>query len=161
MHISPSGSPQEPSFSIPSDAAMKRQKMRRIAKKLGEGVPVHLVFPPTDESDEDEVFVDSPSSSYTTASYHSSSSASLSSTSENESEESTEEARSWEDLMWERQTARRSKFARASTAFSRRYVVHYHDEDGIHGRSEETFGVLPFRKFTSIPEEDAGIGYAI
>ena len=34
---------------------MRRQKMARLRKRLGEDVPVHLVFPPTiDEDSEDE-----------------------------------------------------------------------------------------------------------
>ena len=37
--------------------------MKRLAKKFGEGVPVHLVFPSTVETDEEETVVDSPSSS--------------------------------------------------------------------------------------------------
>jgi len=136
--------------------------MRRIAKKLGEGVPVHLIFPPTLESDEEEVFVESPTSTCVPC-HAARSSTSLSSASDRGSEESAGEARSWEekDLLWGRQTTRRSKFARASTVLSGQYVVHYHDEDGVHGRSEETFGMLPCGKFAPIMEEDVGIGYAM
>ncbi|EKM53221.1 uncharacterized protein PHACADRAFT_259423 [Phanerochaete carnosa HHB-10118-sp] len=160
---SPGSSPREPTFSISSDTTLKRQKMRRIAKKLGEGVPVHLVFPPTAESDEDEVFVDSPMSTCAPHYRYPSASASVSSASDRGSEESADETRSWEEkhLLWEKQTTRRSKFARASTVLSGRYVVHYHDEDGVHGRGDETFGILPCGKFAAIPEEDGGIGYAL
>ena len=42
----------EPNFTIPSEAAMRRAKMDRVRKLLGEGVPVHLVFP--NESCHDE-----------------------------------------------------------------------------------------------------------
>ncbi|GJE92395.1 hypothetical protein PsYK624_085490 [Phanerochaete sordida] len=143
-HTSPGGSPHAPAFSIASDAALRRQKMRRLARRLGEGVPVHLVFPPaTDSDDEDGVFVESPTSTCTPCER-----ASLEST----SEESLDER----GALWERQTSRRSKFARASAA-GPQYVVHYRDE-GVHGR-EEVFGMLPCGKFAPIPEEE-GIGYA-
>ena len=138
---SPEGSPVAPSFAIQTDAALRRQKMRRLAKKLGEGVPVHLVFPPGIESDEDEVFVDSPSSS------------SCSSTIASEESRSSWESK---DVLWEKQTARRSKFVnpvRSSAVISGRYVVHYHEVDGTHGDGEETFGGLGYKFFSPIPEE--------
>ncbi|KAI0674364.1 hypothetical protein C8Q78DRAFT_928819, partial [Trametes maxima] len=56
-----------PSFSIPSDAALRREKMRRLRKKLGDNVPSDLVFgpsPPESESDseEDSPLITSPTS---------------------------------------------------------------------------------------------------
>ncbi|OBZ77365.1 hypothetical protein A0H81_01854 [Grifola frondosa] len=52
----PLESPTEPSFNIPSQASMRREKMQRLTKKLGENIPIDLVFPPTPavESDSDE-----------------------------------------------------------------------------------------------------------
>lgn len=149
---SPGGSPQEPSFGIASDAALRRQKMRRLARRLGEGVPVHLVFPPNTESDEDEVLIDSPTSTCVPAAL--SSKDSMSSMS---SEESGDRQADEREAMWERQTSRRSRFARASAVVSEQYVVHYCDEDGMHGRGGETFGILPCGKFAPIPEEEDGI----
>ncbi|TCD69605.1 hypothetical protein EIP91_007028 [Steccherinum ochraceum] len=49
-----------PQFTIPSDAALRRQKMRRLKRKLGDNIPVHLVFPPIMESDEEDVIIHSP-----------------------------------------------------------------------------------------------------
>jgi len=49
-----------PAFTIPSDAALRREKMRRLKRKLGEHIPVHLVFPPIAESDEEDVWIHSP-----------------------------------------------------------------------------------------------------
>ncbi|KAI0084616.1 hypothetical protein BDY19DRAFT_997531 [Irpex rosettiformis] len=125
--------PSTPSFNITSDAAMRRQKMRRLAKKFGEGVPLHLVFPPTTESDDEEVLVDSPVSDVSSHSSVTSSSG--------ESER---------DLLWEKHTARRSKFVEppkvAATVANRRYIVHYKDTSGAHGQE----GGL---KCTTIPEE--------
>ncbi|KAI0685826.1 hypothetical protein BC835DRAFT_1420892 [Cytidiella melzeri] len=122
--------PSTPTFNITSEAAMRRQKMRRLAKKFGEGVPVHLVFPPTIESDdeEEEVLVDSPTSSRSSCD-------------------------SEKELLWEKHTARRSRFVdppKTSVVTSGRYVVHYQDLSGVHGLSGETFGGL---KCTTIPEE--------
>ncbi|KAI0794799.1 hypothetical protein C8Q75DRAFT_803651 [Abortiporus biennis] len=62
--------PAEPGFIIPTEASLKRDKMRRLKKKLGEGVPVDLVFPPVAYTDDDvqvgqeeeNVLVDLPSS---------------------------------------------------------------------------------------------------
>ncbi|KAI0339311.1 hypothetical protein BDW22DRAFT_1487083 [Trametopsis cervina] len=119
--------PSPPSFSIPSEASMRRQKMRRLAKKFGEGVPVHLVFPSTIESDED----DSPV-------------------------ETRAECDTEKELQWEKHTARRSRFVdkpKTSTVSSGRYVVHYQDTSGLHGYSAETFGGLHCGAITTIPEE--------
>ncbi|KAI0372012.1 hypothetical protein BV20DRAFT_1034880 [Pilatotrama ljubarskyi] len=56
-----------PSFSIPSDAAVRREKMRRLRRRLGDNVPTELVFPsfPEDsdsESEEDSPLVSTPTS---------------------------------------------------------------------------------------------------
>lgn len=112
---------------------MRRQKMQRLTKKLGEGVPVHLVFPPTVESDDEEVIIDSPTSS-------SSSPCDL----------------SWKDPVWERYVARRSRFAqpsKSSSVVTSRYVVHYHNLSGMHGHGSETFQGLKCGDITTIPEE--------
>ncbi|KAL5483593.1 hypothetical protein ACEPAI_8825 [Sanghuangporus weigelae] len=54
----------EPSFRIPSATKMKREKMARVCKLLGEDVPVHLVFPVSRPDDPAEDFLSSsPSSS--------------------------------------------------------------------------------------------------
>lgn len=148
----PGGSPRDPTFAIPSAAALRRRKMRKLAKTLGEGVPVHLVFPPTAESDDEEVLVGSPAS----ASAASLSSASASSCATPVDEE---EGYGWEakEELWGRQTAARSKFAgapeRAALLAGGRYVVHYRDAGGVHGRGEETFGGFNCRTFAPIPEE--------
>ncbi|CDO70617.1 hypothetical protein BN946_scf184748.g14 [Trametes cinnabarina] len=54
-----------PTFTIPSDAAMRREKMRRLRRKLGDNVPVDLVFssPEESESEEDSPLVSTPTSS--------------------------------------------------------------------------------------------------
>lgn len=49
-----------PSFSIPSAASMRREKMRRVRKMLGDGVPTDLVFPSSHEESESESEEDSP-----------------------------------------------------------------------------------------------------
>ncbi|TFK78667.1 hypothetical protein K466DRAFT_506934, partial [Polyporus arcularius HHB13444] len=59
------GSYEPPSFSIPSDAAMRREKMRRVRKMLGDGVPSDLVFPSSSEesdSEEDSPLLSTPTS---------------------------------------------------------------------------------------------------
>ncbi|KAI0693925.1 hypothetical protein C8T65DRAFT_744545 [Cerioporus squamosus] len=59
------GSYEPPSFSIPSDAAMRREKMRRVRKMLGDGVPSDLVFPSSPEesdSEEDSPLLSTPTS---------------------------------------------------------------------------------------------------
>ncbi|KZT12639.1 uncharacterized protein LAESUDRAFT_739990 [Laetiporus sulphureus 93-53] len=54
--VSAPDSPGAPAFNITSDAAMRRNKMLRLTRKLGEGVPVDLVFPQqTDADSEDEI----------------------------------------------------------------------------------------------------------
>jgi hypothetical protein len=118
---------------------MRRQKMRRLAKKLGEDVPVHLVFPPTIESDEEEVLVDSPVSSSSSSSVWSSSSPI----------HDVEER----ELLWGKYTTRRSRFVeppKTSVVTNGRYIVHYQDTSGVHGFSAETFMGLGC---TAIPEE--------
>jgi len=40
--------PGAPSFDIPSEATMRRAKMERLKRKLGDEVPAHLVFPSDD-----------------------------------------------------------------------------------------------------------------
>ncbi|EJF63739.1 hypothetical protein BD309DRAFT_948459 [Dichomitus squalens] len=45
---------EPPTFYIPSDAAMRREKMRRVRKMLGDGVPHDLVFPSSPEESESE-----------------------------------------------------------------------------------------------------------
>ncbi|KAI0746843.1 hypothetical protein C8Q80DRAFT_1271677 [Daedaleopsis nitida] len=49
-----------PSFSLPSEAAMRREKMRRVRKMLGDGVPTDLVFPSSPEESESDSEEDSP-----------------------------------------------------------------------------------------------------
>ena len=54
-----------PSFSIPSEASMRREKMRRVRKMLGDGVPADLVFPSSpeeSESEEDSPLIPTPTS---------------------------------------------------------------------------------------------------
>lgn len=54
-----------PSFSIPSDAAVRREKMRRLRRRLGENVPADLVFPSSPEesdSEEDSPLLSTPTS---------------------------------------------------------------------------------------------------
>ncbi|KAI9063575.1 hypothetical protein FKP32DRAFT_1611720 [Trametes sanguinea] len=53
-----------PSFTIPSEAATRREKMRRLRKKLGDNVPVDLVFssPDESESEEDSPLISTPTS---------------------------------------------------------------------------------------------------
>ncbi|KAI8986915.1 hypothetical protein BD414DRAFT_415740 [Trametes punicea] len=43
-----------PSFTIPSDASTRREKMRRLRRKLGDDVPADLVFPSPEESESEE-----------------------------------------------------------------------------------------------------------
>lgn len=120
--------------------------MKRLAKKLGEGVPVHLVFPSTIEPDEDEDVIESPMSSASSASSYGQSS----------SEESVCSWDSRDAMLWEKQTSTRSKFAtpaRTSAVVTGRYVVHYREVEGTHGKGEETFGGLGYRFFAPIPEE--------
>ncbi|KAI1798148.1 hypothetical protein LXA43DRAFT_875772 [Ganoderma leucocontextum] len=62
-----SGPPEPAKFHIPSDAAMRREKMRRVRKMLGDGVPHELVFPSSpgeseSESEEDSPLVETPTS---------------------------------------------------------------------------------------------------
>lgn len=111
--------------------------MRRLTKKLGEGVPVHLVFPPTVESDDEEVIIDSP-------------------TSESSSAWSSDAPEKDEvDPAWERYVASRSRFVQPpkTSVVASRYVVHYRDVSGTHGRGAETFQGLKCRAITTIPEE--------
>ncbi|KAI0635229.1 hypothetical protein C8Q77DRAFT_1072480 [Trametes polyzona] len=55
-----------PSFSIPSDAAVRREKMRRLRRKLGDNVPADLVFPSSpvesDSEEEDSPLLSTPTS---------------------------------------------------------------------------------------------------
>ncbi|KAJ4474234.1 hypothetical protein J3R30DRAFT_648644 [Lentinula aciculospora] len=44
-----------PAFHIPSSGSLRLAKMDRIRKKLGEDVPIHLVFPNEEESDVESV----------------------------------------------------------------------------------------------------------
>ncbi|KZT71194.1 hypothetical protein DAEQUDRAFT_666658 [Daedalea quercina L-15889] len=60
-------SPTAPSFALPSEAAIRRAKMQRLTRKLGDGVPPELVFPttkpePDDEDDEDSPVLKTPAS---------------------------------------------------------------------------------------------------
>ncbi|KAJ8082701.1 hypothetical protein PM082_008557 [Marasmius tenuissimus] len=59
---SPRDSFVSPDFRIPSSTTLRLQKMDRIRKKLGDGVPVKLVFP---DSDEEERQQSRPSTSHT------------------------------------------------------------------------------------------------
>ncbi len=61
----PSGGQELATFQVPSDAAMRREKMRRVRKMLGDGVPHELVFPTSpqeSESEEDSPLVETPTS---------------------------------------------------------------------------------------------------
>lgn len=64
--ISIPDSPTAPSFSIPSEAAIRRAKMQRLTRKLGDGVPPELVFPTASwqdsewESEEDSPLLETP-----------------------------------------------------------------------------------------------------
>ncbi|KAK1230173.1 hypothetical protein PQX77_006767, partial [Marasmius sp. AFHP31] len=56
LHATVSESPRDsfvtsPEFRIPSSTTLRLQKMDRIRKKLGDGVPVKLVFPDSDEEE--------------------------------------------------------------------------------------------------------------
>ncbi|KAK0488031.1 hypothetical protein EDD18DRAFT_1110647 [Armillaria luteobubalina] len=48
--MTPPDSPMAPEFTIPSHNSLRRQKMDRLRRKLGDGVPVDLVFPKQRES---------------------------------------------------------------------------------------------------------------
>ncbi|OCH86001.1 hypothetical protein OBBRIDRAFT_269140 [Obba rivulosa] len=43
--------PRTPSFNITSEAFSRREKMRRLTRRLGEGIPAHLVFPSSSDAD--------------------------------------------------------------------------------------------------------------
>lgn len=140
--------PSTPSFNITSDAAMRRQKMRRLAKKFGEGVPLHLVFPPTTESDDEEVLVESPISDY----------------SESSSSSSIRTVESERDLLWEKHTVRRSKFVeppKVATVANGRYVVHYYDVSGVHGQAAETFGGFGCTTIMEERDDHDDVGFAL
>ncbi|KAH9918051.1 uncharacterized protein B0H18DRAFT_958073 [Fomitopsis serialis] len=59
-------SPTAPSFAIPSEAAIRRAKMQRLTRKLGDGVPPELVFPsaarlePDSEAEDDSPLLETP-----------------------------------------------------------------------------------------------------
>lgn len=107
---------------------------------------MHLVFPPTDESDEEgEVMVE-----FDAPTHHAACKSVESVVSWKEREERVRE-RSEKAPLWDRHTVRRSKFAK-STVVSGKYVVHYQDE-GVHG--EETFLGAGCPRFATIPEEKA------
>ncbi|KAK0451421.1 uncharacterized protein EV420DRAFT_716603 [Desarmillaria tabescens] len=48
--MTPPDSPTAPEFIIPTNNSLRRQKMDRLRRKLGDGVPVDLVFPKQRES---------------------------------------------------------------------------------------------------------------
>ncbi|PSR90482.1 hypothetical protein PHLCEN_2v4900 [Hermanssonia centrifuga] len=124
-----SSSPQAPTFSIPSEASMRRQKMRRLAKKFGEGVPVHLVFPPTTESDDEDVVVDTPTSPVS--------------------------HQDEKECYMHKPSPRRCHFVlpmKPSSLVAGQYLVHY-ESPGVHGYQSETFQGLKFRTIATIPEE--------
>ncbi|KAL0576414.1 hypothetical protein V5O48_005550, partial [Marasmius crinis-equi] len=58
LHTTTNEAPRDsmvsPNFRIPSSTTIRLQKMDRIRKKLGEGVPVNLVFPGADSDEEEE-----------------------------------------------------------------------------------------------------------
>ncbi|KAI0070742.1 hypothetical protein K474DRAFT_736308 [Panus rudis PR-1116 ss-1] len=160
-----------PRFIVPSEASIRREKMRRLTKKLGEGVPVHLVFPPiaeSTESDEDEILIHSPTTPHTpdspasTYSGTASDSARSTKTLLSSSEELYSPRRSNSYLRHEasHQPPRKSSFAKplpaipATIVEGKRLVVHYHGLDE-HGLDSETFeglacaGVAPSRAKSS------------
>jgi hypothetical protein len=63
--MSPSLSPTAPSFTIPSLNTERRRKMERLRRKLGDDVPLDLVFPSdsSEDSEDTDVLDISPSSS--------------------------------------------------------------------------------------------------
>jgi len=44
-----------PAFHIPSPSTSRREKMDRLRRRLGDGVPIELVFPHDDEDDEEDI----------------------------------------------------------------------------------------------------------
>ncbi|RDB16451.1 hypothetical protein Hypma_002831 [Hypsizygus marmoreus] len=52
---SPQTSPSSPTFNIPSVSSERRMKMERLRRKLGEEVPLEMVFPPAEDSDSDDL----------------------------------------------------------------------------------------------------------
>lgn len=165
-------SPTAPSFTIPTDAAIRREKMKRLTKKLGEGVPVHLVFPPEEREDEDDivgrgVVVDissrfspsTPSSISTNFTSPMRSASSLSplvptpspTSSESSCTSSSGFGRSFFRHEPEFQVLRKTKFAEKplpptptapGKGFTGRFIVHY-EGAGEHGRTgSETFDGL-------------------
>ncbi|CCM03444.1 uncharacterized protein FIBRA_05577 [Fibroporia radiculosa] len=61
-------SPTAPTFDIASEASLRMRKMRRLTRKLGEGIPIELVFPPSvsdvDSDDEESPLLTTPSSDH-------------------------------------------------------------------------------------------------
>lgn len=147
-----------PNFTIRTDASMKRAKMRRLTKKLGEGVPIDLVFPPSVAEEDEEVIIHSPSSTSSPSSPLSTLSSS-SSTDSATSSLSTSSASSVSTLISVysdtsssygksrmrhesfQQPPRTSHFAKELPDFpcqDRRLTVHYETPEE-HGNGSETF----------------------
>ncbi|KAJ3511248.1 hypothetical protein NLJ89_g4206 [Agrocybe chaxingu] len=62
---SPRNSLVPSTFTIPSENSLRKQKMDRLRKKLGSGVPLQLVFPKDAESSDSDNFPSSPASDCT------------------------------------------------------------------------------------------------
>jgi len=120
-----------PVFNIPTDAALRREKMRRLTKKLGDGVPLHLVFPIVAESDDDEIIISPPMSPVSPTSSDSSSTTLVS-----EAEISPVSLCFRHEVS--HQPPRKSHFAKPLPSVPEeevaavRYVVHY--DGDVHGR---------------------------
>ena len=147
-----------PSFVIRSDASIKREKMRRLTKKLGEGVPIDLVFPPSVVEEDEDVLIHSPLSPSSPSSPSStlSSSSSLESTSSASSASTTSSASTLISVYSDsssgygkyrmgheafQQPPRRSHFAKDVPDFpcqDRQLTVHYETPEE-HGHGSETF----------------------
>ncbi|KAJ3559543.1 hypothetical protein NM688_g280 [Phlebia brevispora] len=137
-------SPTSPTFTIPSEASLRRQKMARLRKRLGEDVPAHLVFPPTVESDSDDEdmgIVESP-------------------TLPSPRPSQVEHCAPGQTMY--KLGARRSRFVDPSSDVihrdpRRRSVIFakHRRESGTHGWESETFRGLTItcRRITTIPEE--------
>ncbi|KAK7676269.1 hypothetical protein QCA50_020770 [Cerrena zonata] len=141
-----------PNFVIRSDASIKREKMRRLTKKLGEGVPVDLVFPPSVAEEDEEVIIHSPSSPSSPSSTMSSnssldsatSSSSTSTTStllsvHSDSSSSYGKSRMRHESYY--QAPRRSHFVKDLPDFpcqERQLTIHYETPEE-HGYGSETF----------------------
>lgn len=138
-----------PNFTIRNDASIRREKMRRLTKKLGEGVPVDLVFPPSIAEEDGDMRIHSPVSPSSPSSTVSSSS-SIESTSSASTTSTLVSSRSDSPIAEGKprmrheahhQPPRRSHFAKDLPDFpcqNRQLTVHYETPEE-HGNGSETF----------------------